>query len=150
MGGLHMFEWKKEFVLGIDSVDEDHKELFHYANRIYDLLIIRSDNPMDDLDEIKTVIDDLRKHTQMHFRKEEALFRKYNFPDAEEHTMEHQVFLEYLDNFEVVATIQQPKETLKGLIERLANWVFHHMITTDYLFKVYLMNMGQIEDDEAI
>ena len=38
-----MFLWKKEFELGIDSIDEQHKKLLEIGNRINDLLSSHDD-----------------------------------------------------------------------------------------------------------
>lgn len=141
-----MFEWKKEFALGITSIDEQHKELFGFANRIYDLLIVHFDDVSTEYDEILNAIDELKKFTKLHFQSEEELFAKYAYPDANDHIAEHRAFMEYLDNVDIDAAIHQSKKLLKELIEKLANWVFHHMITTDYLFKEYLIKLGKDEN----
>ena len=33
-----MFEMKPEYYIGIDMIDQEHKQLFDYANEAYELL----------------------------------------------------------------------------------------------------------------
>jgi len=140
-----MFEWKKENELGIASIDGQHKEMFRYANRIYDLLIIRTEKSVD-FDEINLVVMELKEYIKFHFRTEEELFERYQYPDAMDHIEEHKAFMEYMETLDIKDIISQEVEFLKELIEKLANWVFHHMITTDYLFKEYLVKLGKDEN----
>lgn len=138
-----MFEWKKEYELGITSIDTQHQELFHFANRIYELLINQSEETVD-FDEISTIIDALKEYTNYHFKSEEELFAKYKYPDAKEHIEEHEAFWKYVEELDIEDMIHQPKELLRDLVGKLANWIFHHMITTDYLFKEYLVKLGKV------
>lgn len=140
-----MFEWKKELDLGIPSIDVQHKELFRIANRIYDLMIIQSEDYLADYDEITSVMNELKEYTKYHFQSEEELFLKYKYPDANEHIEEHNAFNDYLEMIIVDDIVHQKKQFLKELFDKLANWVFHHMITTDYLFKEYLVKLGTNE-----
>ena len=34
-----MFEMKPEYYIGIDMIDQEHKQLFDYANEAYELLL---------------------------------------------------------------------------------------------------------------
>lgn len=137
-----MFQWKKEFDLGIPSIDMQHKKLFEIGNRIYDLLTLRSDDS-NDFDEINSVIIELKEYVKLHFKTEEELLLKYNYPDIEEHMKEHADFTEYLDTLVIDDMNCQQKQFLKNLFNRLANWVFFHIITTDFLYKDYLIGLGK-------
>ena len=53
-----MFLWKKEFELGISSIDDQHKRLLEIGNRINDLLINHEEDD-DNYDEIFMVIEEL-------------------------------------------------------------------------------------------
>lgn len=70
-----MFLWKKEFELGISSIDDQHKRLLEIGNRINELLINHEEDD-DNYDEIFTVIEELKDYTVYHFNTEEELFIK--------------------------------------------------------------------------
>lgn len=72
-----MFLWKKEFELGISSIDDQHKRLLEIGNRINDLLINHEEDD-DNYDEIFMVIEELKDYTIYHFNTEEELFVNYS------------------------------------------------------------------------
>ena len=56
-----MFAWKKEFELGIDEIDAQHKELVRLGGRIVEML---SDDSIDDyFDEIFATLKELESYT---------------------------------------------------------------------------------------
>ncbi len=142
-----MFEWKKDMDLGIPTVDMQHKELFRIANRVYALLQIQSDDDLDDYDEIISVMSELKEYTIYHFQSEEKLFLKYKYPDTKSHMEEHQALKDYIKTMVVEDSVLEKKQFLKELVDKLVNWVFHHVITTDYLFKEYLVKLGKNESE---
>ncbi|MFA9378400.1 MAG: bacteriohemerythrin [Lachnotalea sp.] len=142
-----MFQWKKEFELGITSIDTQHQILFEIGNKIYDLLIIRS-KESDDYDEIKEIISELEKYVICHFKTEENLLEKYNYPDIEAHKKEHAVFATYLEQINEEDIQNHQTEFLKDLFDNFTQWIFNHIITTDYLYKDYLLRLVKKQEDE--
>lgn len=135
-----MFLWKKEFELGINSIDEQHKKLLDIGNRINELLKNHDEN--DDFDEILTVIEELKDYTVYHFNTEEELFLKYKYTDYEKHKKEHDEFIAYLDSINFQDVDKNQKEFLKDLLTKIVKWVFNHIITTDFMYKDYLIKLG--------
>ena len=136
-----MFLWKKEFELGIESVDSQHKRLLEIGNQISELLATH-DEMVDNYDEIMNVIDELKNYTIYHFKTEEDLFIKYNYPEYEQHKKEHDDFIHYLHSVDFEKVDQNQKAFLKELLAKIVNWVFKHIITTDYMYKDFLIRHG--------
>ena len=136
-----MFVWKKEFELGIKSIDEQHKKLLELGNKINDLLIYHDEND-DNYDEIYEVIEALRAYTVYHFRTEEELFLKYNYSEYKEHKKEHDDFIQFLKTINPEDIDVNQKEFLKKLLAKIVQWVFKHIITTDFMYKDYLIKLG--------
>lgn len=133
-----MFVWKQDFELGLPTIDEQHKELLNIGNRIHELL--KSHDEMDDdYDEILDVIDELKDYTVYHFNTEEELFIKYNYPEYEIHKKEHDDFIEYLNSVDFEEIDSDQKDFLKELLEKIVNWVFRHIITTDFKYKEFII-----------
>lgn len=133
-----MFLWKKEFELGINSIDEQHKKLLDIGNRINDLLIHHEEGD-DNFSEIYTVIEELKEYTVYHFDTEEELFVKYKYPDYDKHKKEHDAFIEYIESVDLNHVDGNQKEFLKQLLEKIVQWVFKHIISTDFLYKDHLL-----------
>ena len=138
MSGVNMFGWKKEFELGIDEIDAQHKVLVKLGGRIVELL---SDDSRDDyFDEIFTTLKELESYTITHFTYEEDLFEKTNFIGAGAHKFEHKLFVKklesYTHNLEKVDSNQ--KETLLELTSFVSDWLVNHIDKTDRQYLVAL------------
>ena len=136
-----MFVWKEEFELGIDSIDDQHKMLLEIGNRVNELLKEYVDGD-DTYDEIVGVISELKDYTIYHFQTEESLLEKYNYPELAEHKKEHTDFVEYLNSIDFDSVDEDQSVFLKELLSKLVNWVFKHIITTDFLYKDYLISQN--------
>lgn len=136
-----MFLWKKEFELGIGSIDDQHKMLLEIGNRINDLLINHEEDD-DNYDEIFTVIEELKDYTVYHFSTEEELFIKYKYPEYDEHKKEHDDFIAYIESVNLENIDDNQKMFLKELLGKIVQWVFKHIITTDFMYKDYLLKLG--------
>lgn len=136
-----MFIWKKEFELGIKSIDEQHKCLLDLGNRI-NALLVNHDDDDDNYDEIYEVIEELRAYTVYHFNTEEELFLKYNYPEYHAHKKEHDDFVAFLRSVNPEDIDENQKGFLKKLLAQIVQWVFKHIITTDYMYKDYLLRLG--------
>lgn len=133
-----MFLWTKEFEIGINLIDEQHKKLLEIGNRINDLLINHEDGD-NNFDEIYTVIEELKDYTVYHFDTEEELFVKYKYSDYDNHKKKHDDFIEYLESVDLEHIDGNQKEFLKELLGKIVQWVFKHIIATDFLYKDYLL-----------
>lgn len=138
---IDMFVWKKEFELGIPSIDAQHKELFEVANKIH-VLLKEEDFGQDYFDEIMDIIDELRDYTREHFKAEEFLFEKYNYPDSEEHSKEHEAFIAFLSEVDYSEIDHEQKEFLEKLLREIASWIMKHIISSDFMYKDFLIQLG--------
>lgn len=136
-----MFVWKKEFELGIPSIDEQHKSLLDIGNRINDLLLAHEDGD-DNYEDIFNVIEELKTYTIYHFNTEEEMFVKYDYPDYESHKKEHDDFIAYVESVDFGKIDENQKQFLKELLGKIVQWVFHHILTTDYLYKNHIIKLG--------
>ena len=65
-----MYEMKPEYYIGIEMIDEEHKQLFQYADEAYELL--HDEFTPDKYDKMNTILQNLRDYTVKHFADEEA------------------------------------------------------------------------------
>ena len=72
-----MYEMKPEYYIGIDMIDEEHKQLFKYADDAYELL--HDENTPDKYDRIDMILEDLRDYTAKHFNDEEQYMESINY-----------------------------------------------------------------------
>jgi hemerythrin len=81
-------EWKEEFKVGIDSIDDAHKRLFDKTNEF----ITASIN--GDSEAIREIFSQLANDHMESIREEEGLMRTYDYPFLETHLREHKRFIE--------------------------------------------------------
>jgi len=136
-----MFVWKQEFELEIESIDDQHKKLLEIGNRISDLLETH-DEDSDNYDEIIDVIKELKEYTVYHFQNEEKYFLEYKYPDYANHKKEHDDFIAYISSVDFNKIDENQEKFMKDLLRKVINWVFNHIITTDFLYKDYLVLYG--------
>jgi hemerythrin len=135
-----MFHWQAEFELGITSIDNQHKKLIEIGNRINELLEYQDDE--DDYNQILEVLEELKSYTDYHFKTEEELFLKYNYPEFHLHKKEHDNFIRYIDSIDVDSYEEDKTLFIRDLLQKIINWIFHHIITSDYMYKDYLVRLG--------
>ena len=87
---MKILEWNDEKMgLGIEIIDEQHKEFLKIINQLSTSIEQNSQKK-----DILVILDALIDYAQFHFAKEEELFCKYNYEYKEEHIDEHTVFNE--------------------------------------------------------
>ena len=136
-----MFIWKKELELGIRSIDKQHRKLFEIGNKIHDLVITHREGD-DDYDEIHALVAELKDYTVYHFKTEEELFLKHGYTEYEKHKKEHDGFVAYLESLDFESIDENQTQFLKELLEKIAQWIFRHIISTDFKYRDYLLQLG--------
>ncbi|WP_092160597.1 bacteriohemerythrin [Maridesulfovibrio ferrireducens] len=70
--------WKQEYLLDLDTIDEQHKMFFEMTGRIVQLAETVSE--AHSVEKIIQAIGALRTYAFLHFKTEEELLLKYAFP----------------------------------------------------------------------
>jgi len=124
---MAILNWNNQLVLGIDSVDEQHKHLIDLANQLDEAVALGTDR-----DTLIKIVNSLIDYTVYHFQDEEQLMSgsKFNPTVYAVHEAEHKEFVEKM------LTIQSEVEAdisalSKDLMDYLVNWLCHHILSTD-------------------
>ena len=72
-----MYEMKPEYYIGIDMIDEEHKQLFKYADEAYELL--HDEFTPDKYDKMDIILEKLRDYTVKHFADEEQYMESIHY-----------------------------------------------------------------------
>lgn len=90
-------EWDKSLATGIDSIDDQHKELFSRMNQL--VLAMREGKGKNEV--IKT-LDFLEDYVIKHFTEEEEIQKKNNYPQYNIQHEEHEKFKKELKDLRKV------------------------------------------------
>lgn len=123
------FQWDSCFVTGLETVDEQHRELVKLINRFGDLLKQPDGATQDEVDR---VFKELANYSKFHFEEEEAMMRSLNL-DArhiKNHGEEHAGFLQDVTRMHA-STANGDHEAASRLLTYLTNWLAYHILGTD-------------------
>lgn len=136
-----MIEWRPELATGVAQIDEQHQKLVEICSRTFNLVKTKDD--IDHYDEIVALINELKDYTHYHFSFEEALLEKFNYPELEQHKMEHYLFLKRIDKMDLGAFDKNQTNSLLELLNMLIDWISSHILDTDMKYAELLKANGQ-------
>ena len=126
-----MIKWKEEYYMGVESLDEQHKELFEIANRIYSLL--KNELILDKYNRIIEIIDELKNYTMNHFQAEEEYMKSIGYKRFLSQKAAHNEFLEKMNSIDVEKIDNGHNEYLIGILDFVCDWLGQHIIKEDKL-----------------
>ena len=126
-----MYEMKPEFFTGIELIDNEHRQLFDYANQIYDLL--HAEFVPDKYDNIVDILGKLRDYTKKHFADEEAYMESIQYKKIFTQKIQHQAFIDELDKLDLdeISELDNQEETISNLLSFVTDWLIHHILEVD-------------------
>ena len=113
--------WSEGLSLGVPVIDEQHRRLVDLINAVGDSL--RDDTQRGG----GAVMQELIRHTELHFRTEEALMHAHGAHNAERHRQEHRVLLSDLRS--LGAGLEATSVMLA--LQHLKAWLVRHIDTSD-------------------
>ncbi len=126
-----MYEMKPEYYIGIDMIDEEHKQLFQYADEAYELL--HDEYTPDKYDRIDIILEKLRDYTVKHFADEEQYMESINYKKLFTQKVQHQEFINKLDEFMEYHNeeVEDQDEQIMGILKYLTEWLTNHILYVD-------------------
>lgn len=135
---MSKIEWKQSYSVGIDEIDEQHKELIALINDLQEALDQSKGNEV-----ISDIINKVVDYTHYHFDHEEKLLEKKSYPDLAEHKKVHAQYR---------ADMQQLKEQFESsdmffkpkLVRKLMMWLRTHIMETDMRYSQHFKANDQL------
>lgn len=124
--------WKKEYAIGIASIDEQHKAI---------LMVFNSFLQRADADSYATSYRDLGRLIDEHFAHEEMIMRKYKLAKADEHKAWH---AKIHRDYAAAASDEVNERTIGRMRGRLYTWIVDHILNDemDRGIAIQLKRMG--------
>ncbi|GKU25241.1 bacteriohemerythrin [Clostridium folliculivorans] len=124
-----MFNWKPEFELGMEKIDNEHKKLFEIANKGYELL--KNDFYVDKYDRIMEIIVELRDYAQFHFSAEEEYLASIGYKKLFTHKIEHDSFIQKVSNVNLNDVDSNQDKYVQDLLDFIVIWIKEHIMEKD-------------------
>lgn len=126
---VEMLVWKDDYAVGVEIVDEQHKHMFEIGNRVYRLL--KDDFCVDKYDKASEILDELKQYTRYHFETEEQYMLDSKNKGYFIQKVEHDKFLEKLDEFELGDLDEISDKDIEDLLTFIFEWVLDHILKKD-------------------
>lgn len=124
-----MIKWDDKYLLNIDIIDEQHKELFRIASEAFNL--IKSDFYSDKYDQVVKIIEELKDYAVYHFKSEEEYMLSIGYKKYFSHKVIHDEFLEKVTKIDLEAMDENQDEYLLSIITFVVDWIGSHILGTD-------------------
>ncbi len=123
---MPVLEWSDEYLIGIEGLDFEHKDLFNRLNELHEELAHQDDEAV-----IRRCLGGIHARVSAHFALEERFMRDTNFRRYEQHKKEHDDFLEVIIDI-MEAFRAAPDLSQSDVLEaQLQHWIVHHITTSD-------------------
>lgn len=131
-----VLEWKKSYSVRIRKIDRQHRKVLNIINELY----ATQANQLKQSD-MQQLFDELREFIQTHFRDEEELMLKHNYPGYAEQKREHDAFIDLVCEYQK-NLLKNRKEVTINLFNSLWDWFANHIVRLDQQYVPYLRSKG--------
>ena len=115
----------------IEMLDEQHNQLFTYADEAYELL--NDEFTPDKYDRIDILLEKLYDYTVKHLADEEAYMESIHYNKLFTQKVQHQAFIEKLDEFMESHNKEEENqdEQIMKILTYLTEWLVNHILYVD-------------------
>jgi two-component system, cell cycle response regulator len=117
-----MIKWNDSLNIGVESIDNDHKKLLIIINKFFN---------EKNLNNYEKIFDELEAYAKLHFDGEEALIKKCEYKDYDEHCKQHQILFDEVAKLKKKVLHANNIDSIKEVSDFLINWLNQHIINED-------------------
>jgi hemerythrin len=130
-------EWDDRYSVGIQLIDDQHKELIRLTNELYKGCLAGDAAARSYfMTAVKGTVD----YVKYHFAAEEKLLENAKYPDIAEHKKQHELFVKQI--LDDVQSFQGGKKFVPNVFVRfLRDWILSHIAVMDKCYSVYILNL---------
>ena len=138
-----LISWSAAFSVGIEIIDDQHKELFTLVNDMFNHVV---GDAQAEKAYFKQVIQKAVDYVKVHFSTEEEIMLHAHFPGYGEHKKAHDTFV--LTIVEKVKDFEAGKEfTLLEFTQFLKEWILTHIAIMDKQYFGYFKEIATRKAD---
>jgi hemerythrin len=126
-----LLEWSDSYKVGIQEVDEQHKELVGMLNALHQAIVEHHAKEAS-----RKILDQLADYTRTHFLLEESLMRVTHYPGFEAHKQQHEELIRQVVDLQHKLDTGGATITFE-LLHFLKVWLAQHINETDKRFGAF-------------
>jgi hemerythrin len=92
---MSFFAWRSEYSVGVPQIDREHRKLFEVAACLQEAMLAGQGRESE-----QSALSELIRYTAGHFRREEALMRRYGYAEILTHHQKHAAFTKAVLEFQ--------------------------------------------------
>jgi len=132
-----LFLWKRSYEVGIVEIDLQHRRLVGFINELSDAMMMQQGHRA-----VPHVLEELVDYIQLHFTTEETAMQKTNYPELDEHRLEHlEMTGKVLDLRE--RYLREHSLDSGEVLNFLCDWLKNHIMVNDKKFGYFLQNKAR-------
>jgi len=133
---MSLINWSDNLSVNIKGLDNQHKKLVNMINELHDAMKQGKSSTV-----LTKILFEMVAYTKIHFKSEEELFEKYNYPEKIKHKKEHDMFVQKVNEF--MNEYKSGKTNLSfELMNFLTKWLTNHIQVSDKAYSSFLNNNG--------
>ena len=129
--------WDPLYSVNVKEIDDQHKEIFDIINHVHSLA--ERSIPAD---EMVRMIEKLKAYSVYHFATEEKYFKQFNYPGAEPHIAQHNLYKERVAEMERELTTNSGESNYRRLDTLLQDWWLGHIQNIDMQYSDFFNDHG--------
>lgn len=141
---MALMSWRSSFSVGNALLDSDHYILVNLLNQLHDAL-----DTGQSRDVVGSVIGVLAEYVEHHFRREEALLVKANYPDHANHEKAHRVLEAKVRDIRDRWLAGERQALGDEVLEFLKKWLTDHILVTDKAYGPWLADSADLGEGEG-
>jgi hemerythrin len=129
-----LIDWSDDYLLGVDSVDKQHKQFFTLMHRFHEQCLTSEGE-----DVALETLAAMKKYAAEHFEAEEGLMREHEYPRLEEHLELHAEFLDkYLELMEQANDLGPSQDLAEQIVDMVQTWLVEHIAEADVRYAAHV------------
>lgn len=128
--------WDDSLDVGVTAFNEDHRHLVGLVNELHAGVVSGIG-----ISQMTYVLDGLVDYTRIHFKREEDLMTKHEYPGLKGHRKEHYDLMVQVSEFQGRLKEGKASFTIE-LLSFLRDWLTNHIKGTDMAYSDFFLGLG--------
>ncbi len=131
-----IFIWDSRYSVGIEEIDNQHKDFFRLINRLQMTAANEASRPF-----ALRLAHELYHYAAYHFLSEENLMIAFHYPDLPDQQQAHQKLLKTLNTR--ISDLEKDRADLLAFNAFISDWLKNHTLSMDKKIGEYILQLSR-------